>query len=222
MNDQQRIETAADNCEVLRARLARYEDGEGRPLQRGGVVLSDEELWSIRNQVAIHQVLRDDDSVKICVKHGRAIEQAVLARLNHPASSVDERAGWTEKKPTEEGAYWIRGNGLEADALVQVKQEEGELWCNLHMRNSEPVFACGYTIEQLSSEFEWLGPLQASAALSANHSEDVRHMVPQMVDFSPVPDDFRSQANGYRAGWNDCRAAIAAAPSAGSQKEQGE
>ena len=32
MNDQQRIETAADNCEVLRARLARYEDGEGKPI----------------------------------------------------------------------------------------------------------------------------------------------------------------------------------------------
>lgn len=58
---------------------------------------------------------------------------------------------------------------------------------------------------------------RARAALPANHGEQVRHMVPQMVDFSPVPDDFRSQANGYRAGWNDCRAAIAAAPSAGSQ-----
>ena len=32
MNDQQRTETAADNCEVLRARLAKYEDAEGRPL----------------------------------------------------------------------------------------------------------------------------------------------------------------------------------------------
>ena len=92
MNDQQRIETAADNCEVLRARLARYEDGEGRALQRGGEVLSDEELWSIRNQVAIHQVLRDDDSVKICVKHGRAIEQAVLARLNSSTVSAGDDA----------------------------------------------------------------------------------------------------------------------------------
>jgi len=92
MNDQQRTETAADNCEVLRARLARYEDGEGRALQRGGEVLSDEELWSIRNQVAINEVLRDDDSVKICVKHGRAIEQAVLARLNSsPVSAGDDR-----------------------------------------------------------------------------------------------------------------------------------
>lgn len=31
-SDQQRIETAADNCEVLRARLARYEDAEGNAL----------------------------------------------------------------------------------------------------------------------------------------------------------------------------------------------
>lgn len=84
------------------------------------------------------------------------------------AGGVDERAAWTDRKPTEEGAYWIRGNGLEADALVQVKHEEGELWCNLHMRNSEPVFEYGYTIEQLSSEFEWLGPLQARAALTTS------------------------------------------------------
>lgn len=37
-------------------------------------------------------------------------------------------------------------------------------------------------------------------------------VVPQMVDFSPVPDDFRNQTDGYRAGWNDCRAVLAAAP----------
>ena len=89
-----------------------------------------------------------------------------VARLNSsPVSAGDEQTGWTEKKPTKEGAYWIRGNGLEADALVQVKQE-GELWCNLHMRNSEPDFDYGYTIEQLSSEFEWLGPLQVRVAPS--------------------------------------------------------
>lgn len=32
LTDQQRIETAADNCEVLRARLAKYEDADGNPL----------------------------------------------------------------------------------------------------------------------------------------------------------------------------------------------
>lgn len=47
-----------------------------------GVVLTDEELCSIRNQVACNEVRRDDDSRTICVKHGRALEAAVLARLN--------------------------------------------------------------------------------------------------------------------------------------------
>ena len=39
MNDQQRIETAADNCEVLRARLAKYEDAEGNPIAQPAVVV---------------------------------------------------------------------------------------------------------------------------------------------------------------------------------------
>lgn len=41
LTDQDRIETAADNCEVLRARLAKYEDADGNPkAQPGGVVLA--------------------------------------------------------------------------------------------------------------------------------------------------------------------------------------
>lgn len=44
--------------------------------------------------------------------------------------------------------------------------------------------------------------------------------VPKMVDFSPVPDDFRNQATGYRAGWNDCRAMLAAAPQAVSGEQE--
>ena len=39
LTDQHRIEIAADNCEVLRARLARYEDADGKPkAQPSGVV----------------------------------------------------------------------------------------------------------------------------------------------------------------------------------------
>lgn len=37
--EQKAIELAADNCEVLRARLARYEDADGKPLQ--GVAVPD-------------------------------------------------------------------------------------------------------------------------------------------------------------------------------------
>lgn len=41
--------------------------------------LTDDELWEIRNHVAINEVTRDDDSKTICVKHGRAIVRAMLA-----------------------------------------------------------------------------------------------------------------------------------------------
>lgn len=64
MSDQQRIETAAGNCEVLRARLARYEDGEGRPLQSGGV---DEraafEAWYLKMRGFI---IPDFHGVELC------------------------------------------------------------------------------------------------------------------------------------------------------------
>ncbi len=79
------------------------------------------------------------------------------------SAAAGEREAWTARKPTEPGAYWVRGNGLEADALVQVKLDDGELWCNLHMRTTEPDFGYGYSIEQLSDDFEWLGPLHVAA-----------------------------------------------------------
>lgn len=126
---------------------------------------------------------------------------------------IKHQSSWTHDKPTQPGAYWIRGNLLRADALIEVKLVDDELWCNLHLVNTEHRIEYGFTIDQLSPDFEWLGPLQARAALS------VREAVPEMVDFSPVPDDYRSQANGYRAGWNDCRATIAAAPSPSREGE---
>jgi len=43
----------------------------------------------------------------------------------------------------------------------------------------------------------------ATAAVPAVHA---------LLDSDSVPDDFRNQASGYRAGWNDCLAATTAAP----------
>lgn len=48
-------------------------------------VLTDEELWCIRNNVAINEVTRDDGSREVCIKHGRAVEAAVLSRIVQPA-----------------------------------------------------------------------------------------------------------------------------------------
>lgn len=69
-------------------------------------------------------------------------------------------ADWTKTKPTAPGAYWVRGEGLIARrALVEVIAYEGTLWCNLHMRNTDPEFGFGFTVAQLDEEFEWRGPL---------------------------------------------------------------
>lgn len=70
-----------------------------------------------------------------------------------------ETLQWTHSKPTTEGAYWIRGNGLEDTFLIQVKMHEGELWCNLHTYTTELDFGYGFLITDLGSQFEWLGPL---------------------------------------------------------------
>lgn len=70
-----------------------------------GVVLTDEELCSIRNQVACNEVRRDDDSRTICVKHGRALEAAVLARLNAAHVQQDqafcEYCGGNDEEPQD-------------------------------------------------------------------------------------------------------------------------
>lgn len=76
------------------------------------------------------------------------------------------RPEWTSSKPAVEGAYWVRGNGLVEPFVVLVKFDQGELWCNLHMRNTDTNFGYGYAVDDLSSEFEWCGPLAAATGKS--------------------------------------------------------
>lgn len=81
-----------------------------------GVVLTDEELCSIRNQVACNEVRLDDDSRTICVKHGRALEAAVLARITAAPAAPAADAGLVE-------ALELAANRLDRLAL-----EQGEFW----------------------------------------------------------------------------------------------
>ena len=75
------------------------------------------------------------------------------------------RLTWTKSKPTAPGAYWVRGFGLpdhRGKALVEVEAHDGELWSNLHQRNSERYndpFAGWSALADTSDEFEWCGPL---------------------------------------------------------------
>lgn len=98
---------------------------------------------------------------------------------------------WTNDKPTEPGAYWIRGNGLHMPALVHVRPDEerqGPLRCNLHQVTTEFDMAYSYTIEQLSPEFEWCGPLLQPDALTPRKERCARRV-----------EDIKLQAERYEA-----------------------
>lgn len=88
---------------------------------------------------------------------------------------MKQEPSWTHEKPTQPGAYWIRGNSLEEPALIQVKQDCGDLWCNLHMRTTEPDFGYGYSIAQLSDQFEWLGPLGSAPTAQVDEPQVGKH-----------------------------------------------
>lgn len=94
-------------------------------------------------------------------------------------------AAWTRTKPTAPGAYWIRGEGegmLARTALVEVVNFEGELWCNLHMRNTDPEFGYGYTVAQLDEAFEWIGPLVPAAPAVQAEQQPVAWQVRMVGD----------------------------------------
>ncbi|WP_100633200.1 hypothetical protein [Pseudomonas qingdaonensis] len=75
------------------------------------------------------------------------------------AQPQGETVAWSQIRPAAPGAYWVRGNGLDQDALIQVIDDQGELRCNLHQRTTEADFGYGYAVSDLSEDFEWLGPL---------------------------------------------------------------
>ena len=68
---------------------------------------------------------------------------------------------WTHNKPEVAGAYWVRGNGLDQAALIQIVDDAEGLLCNLHQRTSESDFGFWYAVSDLSDSFEWSGPLYA-------------------------------------------------------------
>ncbi len=95
LTDQQRIETAADNCEVLRARLAKYEDAEGNPKAQPSVVVLPER-WSVPRPIwkdacqPYGDPLNKSD-IEAAGKFNLALDE--VARLNSsPISAGDESA----------------------------------------------------------------------------------------------------------------------------------
>ena len=72
------------------------------------------------------------------------------------------RMKWTRDKPTEPGAYWVRGFGFDksrAEALVEVRAWRGGLKCNLHETTGTREYDDWFHVADLSPAFRWCGPL---------------------------------------------------------------
>lgn len=70
---------------------------------------------------------------------------------------------WNKSKPTEAGAYWVRGYEIgcpETKALVEVRGEGDCLLCNLHEVNTSNIIEDWYSLDLLDDDFEWYGPLK--------------------------------------------------------------
>ena len=127
MNDQHRIETAADNCEVLRARLAKYEDAEGRPVS--ALAEQAREIERLRLNIAEYN------------EHERCYQAEIAALKAQPSGVVqwpdaDEimQMAFEEGQPSEDASgYYFELE--EFDLFIQRLMEE------VARLNSSPVIA---------------------------------------------------------------------------------
>lgn len=70
----------------------------------------------------------------------------------------------------------------------------------------------GYHLNGDIAEWDEFPEVEAARAALAQQPAHAVPAVHALLDSDSVPDDFRNQASGYRAGWNDCLAAATAAP----------
>lgn len=70
----------------------------------------------------------------------------------------------------------------------------------------------GYHLNGDIAEWDEFPEVEAARAALAQQPAQAVPAVRALLHSDSVPDDFRNQASGYRAGWNDCLAAAPAAP----------
>jgi hypothetical protein len=75
-----------------------------------------------------------------------------------------KNSDWTKQKPTEPGAYYVRGWAFcdpHKVALVEVRcgNTARHLFGNLHAKNSDDFETKSFPIRKYSNRLEWLCPL---------------------------------------------------------------
>lgn len=232
--DPQRISDAADNCEVLRARLSQYEDAEGRPLQPAADLARriDQAITDFTSGRACMHVPPFDTDVDIvlseCLKIANALESQAREIERLGAELENTLVSWGQVR-LELAALKAQPSGV---VLSQTSLTAAVDAAMVEMQNISPPLR--------RSECERLirAAITALTASAPSHGEQMLdgwvlvpvEPTPEMISAASgaitTPDDLPPIGVG---GWSMSdlafrsryRAALAAAPSAGSQ-EQGE
>lgn len=203
LTDQERIEMSADNCEVLRARLAKYEDAEGNPIST--IAEQAREIERLRLNIAEYNehercyqseiaALKADyteacaDAMEVARELAALKAQPVGVVLPEPLKAAIMRAddvlhalaGWESssvKLEQRHGADWLK----EIDAIRR------ELHTQLARLNSSPVSAgddaqyppCDYCAEPLSYHpWHGSGLINGVESRHIHACDKCRHLLP--------------------------------------------
>ncbi|MBU0901923.1 MAG: hypothetical protein KKH62_08180 [Gammaproteobacteria bacterium] len=274
MTELEMHETSLDSLEVLRARLAKYEDADGKPIttiaeQARGIERLTEQLehWLSldKQRDAELAALKAQQSGVVPELPGEYSAACAAARLNSsPVSAGDpcmcggnphttqclyehflSYSGMADQ-PTLRYAYFHgAGFAAEIDQPSAGGVDERALYeqsCKERAASNGRVYEAHY-FKRPAGVGEYLNPgaehgwqvwQQARAALSANHSEQVRHMVPDgwklvpveptramrySVETTRLASAVTRQSAQHEIGVQVYSAMLAAAPSAGSQEQ---
>lgn len=201
MNDQQRIETAADNCEVLRARLARYEDSQGVPLSSGGGL-------ALALMAALESVVHDERVPNEVSQEVAAVLIEAQCLNSSPVSAGEY--GDAYQGAREDLAIWKR-RALEAESKIREQDQIIDNLGNaLNDENGptfmgEPVIRAGGVDERAAFE-AWY---ETTYGISLEPEFRANHFIGYVND----------KANHRWTAWQ-ARAALSA-PSQGEQVREG-
>lgn len=224
MSEQTANLCTTDACESLRARLAKYEDAEGNPkAQPSGVVLPDHERAKLVN------TLRDCAKTYSGTDQLRAQIATVIGQFI-PLNSSPVSEAEPDYCDGPEFKGWAQRSGVDARAAFEAAYS-GEYGTPLSvltvLRNGDVYLEKPHHSDRLNSSW-WMWK-KARAALTAsapNHSEQVRDvsemarvLSDRQADACNVDRDDQWKIYGQDF-IEDVTAMLAAAPSAGSQKEQ--
>jgi hypothetical protein len=217
LTDQQRIETAADNCEVLRARLAKYEDDQGNPKARpsGAICAND---WFLALPPERQAVLREDKWLlaDAAFKAGQSFNSSPVSAPTYRTytTTPGEAVAGIALRQLGDESRWVEVRDLNAHAFPDIGPHD---YYPVGTELRLPALSAPSHGEQVRADAERFNKLLGW--MSSNVADGWNEVCRVSAVATYVSHD---EARAYLDDLPQCSVGLAAAPSPASQKEQGE